>query len=153
MPTYTGFAESLTSTNAIAWAQHLANTSRYAFAGRADAVVTCPITKEGLKAAGVPFPGHTEYLAHLCATVPNVRIMEIDVDKSLSVSNDIAEGFESRTQRLFVDFLGRAKGSAEEVRCDLYIALDRKYITQEDFARSYDLADKTARQIANQLER
>lgn len=68
---------------------------------------------------------------------------------SVSVMSDIAEGFESRTQRLFVDFLGRAKGSAAEVRCDLYIALDRKYITQEDFARSYDLADKTARQIAN----
>lgn len=35
-------------------------------AGRADAVVTCPITKEGLKAAGVAHPGHTEYLAQLC---------------------------------------------------------------------------------------
>jgi len=37
-----------------------------ALAGRADAVVTCPIAKEGLAAAGVPFPGHTEFLAHLC---------------------------------------------------------------------------------------
>ena len=34
--------------------------------GGADAVVTCPITKEGLKLAGEPFPGHTEMLATLC---------------------------------------------------------------------------------------
>ena len=40
--------------------------ARDAHAGRADAVVTCPITKEGLKTAGVPFPGHTEFLADLC---------------------------------------------------------------------------------------
>ncbi len=40
--------------------------ARDARAGRADAVVTCPITKEGLKTAGAPFPGHTEFLADLC---------------------------------------------------------------------------------------
>ena len=33
-------------------------------AGRADGIVTCPLNKEGLHAAGVPFPGHTEILAH-----------------------------------------------------------------------------------------
>ena len=32
-------------------------------AGRADGVVTCPLHKEGLHAAGVPHPGHTEILA------------------------------------------------------------------------------------------
>jgi len=32
-------------------------------AGRADAIVTCPLHKEGLHAAGIPFPGHTEILA------------------------------------------------------------------------------------------
>ena len=32
-------------------------------AGRADGIVTCPLNKEGLHAAGVPFPGHTEILA------------------------------------------------------------------------------------------
>lgn len=34
-----------------------------ALAGRVDAVVTCPLHKEALRAAGVPFPGHTELLA------------------------------------------------------------------------------------------
>jgi 4-hydroxythreonine-4-phosphate dehydrogenase len=32
-------------------------------AGQADAIVTCPLHKEGLHAAGVPHPGHTEILA------------------------------------------------------------------------------------------
>lgn len=34
-----------------------------ALAGEADAVVTCPINKEAIAAAGSPFPGHTEMLA------------------------------------------------------------------------------------------
>ncbi|HHL38987.1 MAG TPA: 4-hydroxythreonine-4-phosphate dehydrogenase PdxA [Deltaproteobacteria bacterium] len=33
--------------------------------GRADALVTAPISKEAAKKAGFAFPGHTEYLAHL----------------------------------------------------------------------------------------
>jgi 4-hydroxythreonine-4-phosphate dehydrogenase len=32
-------------------------------AGEADGIVTCPLHKEGLHAAGVSFPGHTEILA------------------------------------------------------------------------------------------
>lgn len=36
-------------------------------AGRAAAVVTCPIAKKPLYDAGFGFPGHTEYLAHLAA--------------------------------------------------------------------------------------
>ena len=33
--------------------------------GRADAIVTAPISKEALHLSGHPFPGHTELLAHL----------------------------------------------------------------------------------------
>ncbi len=66
---------------------------------------------------------------------------------AVSVMSNIAEGFESRTQALFVDLLGRAKGSAGEVRSQLYIALDRKYISREQFDAAYNLADKASRQI------
>ena len=38
---------------------------------------------------------------------------------AVSVMSNIAEGFESHTQALFIDFLGRAKGSAGEVRAQL----------------------------------
>src|SRR5205085_4728375 len=35
-------------------------------AGEADGIVTCPLHKEGLHAAGLPYPGHTEILAERC---------------------------------------------------------------------------------------
>lgn len=36
-------------------------------AGRLDAMATAPISKTSLALAGIPFPGHTEFLAHLTA--------------------------------------------------------------------------------------
>jgi len=47
------------------------------------AIVTCPITKEGLKAAGVPYPGHTEFLAHLCGGADVVMMLAGDVARPL----------------------------------------------------------------------
>lgn len=43
-------------------------------AGEATALVTAPISKAHVNAAGHDFPGHTELLAHLCGGVP-VRMM------------------------------------------------------------------------------
>ena len=45
-----------------------------ALAGRVGALVTAPIHKEALAAAGIPYPGHTEMLAAL-AGVAEVRMM------------------------------------------------------------------------------
>ena len=67
---------------------------------------------------------------------------------AVSVMSNIAEGFESRTQAQFLEYLGRSKASAGEVRCQLYIALDLKYLAQEQFKQAFDLADKSSRQIA-----
>lgn len=47
---------------------------------------------------------------------------------SLSVMNNIAEGFERRTKKDFAHFLDLAKGSAGEVRSMLYLAEDRGYL-------------------------
>ena len=52
---------------------------------------------------------------------------------SVSVMSNIAEGFESRTDIQFINFLGMARASAGEVRAQLYIASDQKYITEEQF--------------------
>lgn len=53
--------------------------ARRAMRGEAVAVVTAPIHKEALSAAGVPYPGHTEMLQALSAApdgrVPPVRMM------------------------------------------------------------------------------
>ena len=67
---------------------------------------------------------------------------------AVSVMSNIAEGFESRTSRLFVEYLGRAKASAGEVRAQAYVALDVGYIDQSEFERLFDLADKSSRQIS-----
>jgi four helix bundle protein len=65
----------------------------------------------------------------------------------VSIMSNIAEGFESRTQAQFFDYLGLAKASAEEVRRQLYIAKDLSYLNQEKFQQVFDLADKASRQI------
>jgi four helix bundle protein len=70
----------------------------------------------------------------------------------VSVMSNIAEGFESRTQAQFLEYLGRSKASAGEVRCQLYIALDLKYLAQEQFKQVFDLADKSSRQIARFMD-
>lgn len=62
--------------------------------------------------------------------------------------SNIAEGFESRTDTQFINFLGHAKGSAGEVRSQLYVALDLKYISQQQFVEAYEFADKSSRQIS-----
>ncbi|MDP1546873.1 MAG: four helix bundle protein [Anaerolineales bacterium] len=67
---------------------------------------------------------------------------------SVSVMSNIAEGFESRTDTQFINFLGHAKASSGEVRAQLYIALDLQYISQEQFAEAYEFADKTSRQLS-----
>ena len=66
----------------------------------------------------------------------------------VSVMSNIAEGFESRTDVQFINFLGMARASAGEVRAQLYIALDLRYMTEENFKETYALAEKCARQIA-----
>jgi len=71
---------------------------------------------------------------------------------AVSVMSNIAEGFESRTQALFIDYLGRAKGSAGEVRSQFYIALDRDYLTQDQFAAALRQAETCSRQIARLIQ-
>ncbi|NEO76794.1 MULTISPECIES: four helix bundle protein [Moorena] len=66
---------------------------------------------------------------------------------AVSIMSNIAEGFESRTQRLFIEFLGRARGSAGELRSQAYVALDAGYIHQSQFTQLFDLCQKCSRQI------
>lgn len=65
--------------NGAAAARCIEHAVRWVRAGEAAAIVTAPIHKEALAAAGVPFPGHTEMLQSLAATPgtapPPVRMM------------------------------------------------------------------------------
>ncbi len=55
-----------------------------ALSGRARAVVTAPIHKEALAAAGVAHPGHTEFLQALAAEHRGVSVAELPVRMMLS---------------------------------------------------------------------
>lgn len=46
--------------------------------GEADGIVTCPLHKEGLRAAGVPHPGHTEILAERCGVERFAMVLSMD---------------------------------------------------------------------------
>lgn len=52
---------------------------------------------------------------------------------SLSISSNIAEGFERNGNREFNNFLSIAKGSAGELRSQLYTAIDLKFLNESQF--------------------
>ena len=67
---------------------------------------------------------------------------------AVSIMSNIAEGFESRTQALFIDYLGRAKASAGEVRAQLYVTVDAGYVSETQFNELFTLAERCSRQIS-----
>lgn len=52
---------------------------------------------------------------------------------AISITSNIAEGFERDGSREFVQFLSHAKGSCGEVRSQLYLALDAGYLKEDEW--------------------
>jgi four helix bundle protein len=67
---------------------------------------------------------------------------------AVSIMSNIAEGFESQSNKTFIRYLYQAKGSAGEVRSQLYVALDQGYVTTAQFEKLYQKAVSTSRLIA-----
>jgi four helix bundle protein len=68
---------------------------------------------------------------------------------AVSIMSNIAEGFESQTQVLFIQYLSRAKGSSGELRAQLYIAQEQEYITADEFQSAFSLAELCSKQLAS----
>jgi four helix bundle protein len=61
--------------------------------------------------------------------------------------DNIAEGFDDGSTREFIRFLGYAQRSSIEVQSQLYRAFDCKYINQDQFDSTYEMAPDCWKQI------
>lgn len=68
---------------------------------------------------------------------------------SVSVMSNIAEGFERGTKQEFLNYLYIAKGSAGEVRAQLYAAHDIGYINIQTFKYLKSLAEECSRLLSS----
>ena len=76
-------------------------------AGRADGIVTCPLNKEGLHAAGVKHPGHTEILAERCGVKSHAMLLYDDELKlavaHVTLHQSVRKALDGITQEAVID--------------------------------------------------
>jgi four helix bundle protein len=66
---------------------------------------------------------------------------------AISIMLNIAEGFGRKSNKEFILFLGYAHGSIAEVQSALYIAEDRKYLTEEQFKNIYEKCTQISKSL------
>ncbi|MDD2192512.1 MAG: four helix bundle protein [Bacteroidales bacterium] len=66
---------------------------------------------------------------------------------AVSIMNNIAEGFESGSDIMFVKYLNTAKGSAGEVRSMLYLMIELKYADEDNAKKIIDSLKNISSQI------
>jgi len=67
---------------------------------------------------------------------------------SVSIMNNIAEGFERGGNKEFRNFLFISKGSCAEVRSMLILSLELKYLDNIEFKKAYDLTVEVSKLLS-----
>lgn len=71
---------------------------------------------------------------------------------SVSIMNNIAEGFERKGDKELGRFLFIAKGSCGEVRSMLYLAFELNYLTKQETRELYDLSLEISRLLSGLIK-
>ena len=66
---------------------------------------------------------------------------------SISIMLNIAEGYARKSNREFKKFLNYAHGSCAEIQSAVYIALDQKYISNDQFNNIYESIEEISKMI------
>ncbi len=72
---------------------------------------------------------------------------------SVSIMNNIAEGFERRSNKDFRQFLFFAKGSSGEVRNMLHLAKELKYIKEDEYIKFIELSLDISKMTAGLIKK
>lgn len=70
----------------------------------------------------------------------------------VSVMNNIAEGYERKTNNEFKMFLFIAKGSCGEVRSMLYLAIELNKISESNYIKLYTLAEEISKILSGLIK-
>jgi 4-hydroxythreonine-4-phosphate dehydrogenase len=63
--------------------------AKLALSGEVDAIVTAPAHKHALHLAGFPYPGHTEWLAHLAGDIDVAMMLAAEADPAASTGHPL----------------------------------------------------------------
>lgn len=71
---------------------------------------------------------------------------------SISVMNNIAEGFERSSNKEFKHFLFIAKGSSAEIRSMIVIASELLYVNKETELKIYNLSEEISKMLSGLIK-
>jgi 4-hydroxythreonine-4-phosphate dehydrogenase len=85
-----GVARAAVSEAGLIAGRAVEQAARLALSGEVDAIVTAPVEKYALHLAGFPFPGHTEWLAHLAGGCDVAMMLASDRLRVVLVTTHVA---------------------------------------------------------------